>query len=105
MAIKITYNKQDYVLEYTRESVKQMENTGFNINQLGDKPANMMPMLFYGAFLAKNKGIKRKLVDEIYDNTPNRNELMDILGEMYADTLLTIIDGEQNEGNAIWEVM
>ena len=104
MAIKLTYEKQDYQLEYTRESVKTMEQTGFSFDEIDSKPATMIPMLFYGAFIAKHRGIKRKLVDKIYDNTPNKTELIGVLGEMYAETLSYLTESS-DEGNVKWEVM
>ena len=106
MAIKITYNKKEYQLEYTRESVKQMESTGFVIEEVTTKPATMIPALFYGAFMSKNKGIKRKLVDEIYDSLNDKIGLISALAEMYAETLQYLTEpSEDSEGNATWEVV
>lgn len=105
MEIKLTYNGVSYTLGFNRESVKQLESTGFKINEIADKPATMIPMLFYGAFAKNHKGIKRKLVDEIFDNINGKTELIQVLGESYAETLSTILESESNEGNAIWEVV
>mgnify|MGYP003308725464 CR=1 FL=1 len=60
--VTITYQKQQYVLEYSRNAVKQLEQQGFVIDQLGDKPMTMVPLLVYGAFIKNNKGIKLRIV-------------------------------------------
>ena len=70
--ITVTYNKQSYVLEYSRNAVKQLEQQGFVLDQVGDKPMTMLPLLVYGAFLKNHKGIKRGLVDEIYEHIADK---------------------------------
>jgi hypothetical protein len=113
MATKITvnYKKIDYILEYSRNAVKQMEQQGFVLDQIGDKPMTMIPMLVYGAFMKHNKGIKRSLVDEIYEHITDKvgdgeNGFINALLEMYAETVTTLTDNNSvDEGNAaIWKV-
>ena len=41
--ICIPYNGKKYSLEFTRSTVSAMEKIGFSINELGDKPATMIP--------------------------------------------------------------
>ena len=87
--ITVTYNKEEYVLEYSRNAVKQMEQQGFVLDQIGDKPMTMVPLLVYGAFMKHNKGIKRSLVDEIYEHISdkigdNENGFVQALLEMYG---------------------
>ena len=104
--IKLTHKGKEYRLEYTRQSVKQMESSGFVLEKLGDMPATMIELLFYGAFLSKNQGIKRKLVDEIYQSIERKTELINVLAEMYAETLQYLTEtSEDNEGNVTWEVV
>ena len=109
--ITVTYNKQSYDLEYSRNSVKAMEQQGFVLDQIGDKPMTMVPLLVYGAFMKNHKGIKRALVDEIYDHIIDRvgdgeNGFIQALLEMYADTVNTLTDNSSvDEGNAAtWTV-
>lgn len=114
MATKITvnYKKVDYVLEFSRNAVKQMEQQGFVLDQIGDKPMTMIPLLVYGAFQKHNKGIKRSLVDEIYEHitdkvAENESGFINALLEMYAETVTTLTDNSSvDEGNvASWKVM
>ena len=110
--ITVTYKKQDYILEFSRTTAKQIEDQGFVLDQLTDKPATMIPLLVYGAFMKNNRGIKRTLVDEIYDNivgkigSDGEEGFINTLGEMYAETVSSLM-GETvvDEGNAaIWKV-
>ena len=114
MATKITvnYNKHSYDLEYSRNAVKQMEQQGFVMDQISDKPMNMIPLLVYGAFMKNHKGIKRALVDEIYDHIvdkigDNGAGFIQTLLDMYAETVNVLTDnGSVDEGNvATWKVV
>ena len=43
--ITVTYKDKDYILEYSRSTAKQIEDNGFVLEQLTDKPATMIPLL------------------------------------------------------------
>ena len=109
--INVTYKKQAYNLEYSRNSVKQMEQQGFVLDQIGEKPMNMIPLLVYGAFMKNHKGIKRSLVDEIYEHITDKvgdgeTGFIQALLEMYAETVSTLTENASvDEGNvATWKV-
>lgn len=109
--ITITYQNTDYVLEFSRNSVKQMEQQGFVLDKISEQPMTMVPLLVYGAFTKNNKGIKRSLVDEIYEHITDKigdgeNGFIHALLEMYAETVNTLTDTEPvDEGNrAVWKV-
>ena len=110
--ITITYKNTEYDLEYSRTTAAQIEDQGFSLDQLTEKPVKMIPVLFYGAFLKHNRGIKRQLVDEIFENLVNKagdgdeNGIIAILAEMYAETVQTLTDSKAvDEGNAaVWKV-
>lgn len=110
--ITVTYKEEDYVLEFSRATAKAIEDQGFVLDQVGDKPATMIPLLVYGAFMKNNRGIKRKLVDEIYENLVKKvgeegeEGFINVLGEMYAESVSTLTDDKSiDEGNAAtWKV-
>lgn len=109
--ITVNYNKQTYTLEYSRNAVKQMEQQGFVLDQISDKPMTMMPLLVYGAFMMHHKGIKRALVDEIYAHISDKvgdgdDGFVQALLEMYAETVNTLTENKSvDEGNAAtWKV-
>ena len=102
--IVLNHEKKEYVLEYSRQSVKTMESQGFVLDEITSKPMSMIPLLFSGAFFKNCKGIKRSLVDEIYDGIADKTALMQALMEMYAETLSTLTD-ENVEGNVTWTMV
>lgn len=110
--INVTYKDKDYTLEYSRTTAAQIEEQGFVLDQITEKPVKMIPLLVYGAFLKHNRGIKRSLVDEIYENLVNKagdeetQGFIAVLAEMYAETVQTLTDTKPtDEGNkAVWTV-
>ena len=102
--ITLNYDDKKYELEYTRQSVRMMESQGFVIDQISSKPMTMIPMLFSGAFAKNHRGIKRALIDEILENVSDKAGLINALIEMYAETLSSLTDETENEGNAVWVV-
>ena len=105
--IHLTYDKKEYVLEYSRQSVKTMESQGFVLEELTAKPMTMSPLLFSGAFIKNHSGkdgVKRKVVDEIFEEISDKTALMEALMEMYTETLSTLTEGS-GEGNATWAMV
>lgn len=102
--INLTYDKKEYILEYNRQSVKTMESQGFVLEELTAKPMTMIPLLFNGAFIKNHRGIKRNLMDEIFEEIGDKTALMEALMEMYAETLGSLTDGN-GEGNATWAMV
>ena len=99
--IVLTYEKKEYVLEYNRQSVKQMEGQGFVLDEIATKPMTMIPMLFSGAFIKNCRGTKRAVIDAIYEGIADKTALMEALMELYAETLSTLTDSNE-EGNVTW---
>ena len=102
--ISLNYKEKDYTLEYNRQSVRMMESQGFVLEQISTKPVTMIPMMFSGAFIKNHKGMKRALIDEIYDEVADKSGLLNALMEMYAETLSSLTDEKEVEGNAVWVV-
>ena len=103
--ITLNYDEKDYTLEYNRQSVRMMESQGFVLEQISTKPVTMIPMMFQGAFIKNHRGLKRALIDEIYDEVADKSGLLNALMEMYAETLSSLTDEKEVEGNAIWAVV
>lgn len=104
--LNFEHNNKEYTLEYTRESVKQMEREGFVASDIVEKPMLTLPKLFAGAFKAHHRfDTKQKQIDEIFELFSNKQVLVEKLAEMYAEPMETLMDsGNIDEGNAIaWE--
>ena len=102
--IILTHDKMEYTLEYSRQSVKTMESQGFVLDELTSKPMNMIPKLFAGAFIKNHSGVKRRVIDEMFDNLVDKSGLFEALMEMYAETLSSLTES-QDEGNVTWAVV
>ncbi len=103
--IKIPSGDKKYVLEYTRKTASVMERSGFNLDELTDKPNTMIPMLFRGAFLANHKDTKESTIEKIYDGLTRKTALINELIDMYRATSETLLDDTplEDEGNPDWE--
>ena len=103
MKITIEFEGQDYILEYSRKSVRSMEGMGFELDKLSTHPMTQVPLLFHGGLMMHHRSLKRKEADEIYEQLENRDELLQTLVEMYGETISSLTD-TKNEGNATWKV-
>jgi hypothetical protein len=108
--IKFSYKGKDYVLEFTRKSIKQMERNGFRFNDEAiAQPVTFSEELFYGAFLANHKNVMRKTADEIYEQIADKGGLRERLMEMYSNTMTALFgesddeETEENENFIHWE--
>lgn len=100
--INFTYNDKHYSLEYTRETVKQMEASGFSINDISDRPATRIEQLWAGAFLANHRKVSSTVIKELYDKMKDKEKLLQKLTEMYNATLTYLMPDEDDEGNVEW---
>lgn len=101
--INFEYNGKHYCLEYTRDSIRSMEAAGFNPNDVGDKPAMSLEMLWAGAFIANHRNIGNNLIKSLYDKMKNKSLLFDKLKDMIAETYESLLaENEDDEGNVDW---
>ena len=102
--ISFEYKGKEYTLEYTRESVKQMQREGFVSHDIINKPMLALPQLFTGAFKAHHRfDVKQRDIDELFEQFKNKEALVEKLAEMYSEPMEAMMD-DPVEGNAIaWE--
>ncbi len=100
--ITFEYEKKQYVLEYTLRTAGQANEDGFILDELGEKPALMIPKLVYWAFVRHNKGITRKQTENIYAWITDKSGFITALAEMYAEAVNALVDDEESAGNANW---
>ena len=102
--IKLSYEGTEYTLEYTRKSIERMEDSGFILNDIRNKPMSTFPTLFAGAFLAHHKWTKAEIIDAIFNELPNKETFMEKLIDMYSEPVEALFDEpEPSEKNAQWE--
>ncbi|WP_314156382.1 DUF5055 domain-containing protein [Stomatobaculum longum] len=103
--LEFTYKGKDYVLEYTRKSVQEMEKRGFVAADADTKPMTVLPMMFEGAFLAHHRFEKKEVIDEIFSKMSDKENLIAKLAEMYNEPIMTLLDEpSEKEGNVNWTV-
>jgi hypothetical protein len=90
--IVFTYEDKEYTLEFTRRTVKQMEDEGFVAQDIDRKPMTLLPALFAGAFKAHHRFVKQDVIDKIYAGMPHKDELIGKLAEMYNDPIVTLME-------------
>ena len=101
--IGFTYEGKDYTLEFTRRTIKQMEDEGFVAKNIDDRPMTLLPALFAGAFKAHHRFVKQDVIDEIYSNMPNNDKLIEKLAEMYNEPILALMEEpEDSAKNVDW---
>lgn len=101
--LRFNFKNKEYVLEFTRRTVSDMERKGFIAENVEKKPMSTLPTLFEGAFLAHHRFEKKEVIDEIFSHMTNKDELIGKLAEMYNEPIMALLDEpEENEGNVSW---
>lgn len=104
--IQFTYKDVPYVLEYNRMAIKQMEASGFSLEEFTKKPMINVDIAFKGLFLKNHKRTNEKLIEEIYDKLGNRDQLIEKIGVMLTESYNSLLDDEENaEGNIVWDTV
>lgn len=90
--IRFSYEGIDYELFFTKQSVKSLENSGFELEAVKSKAMNAILDLFAASFDAKCRFTKRAKREEIYfklakskKDGDNEEGLIDRLIELYSE--------------------
>lgn len=101
--IKIGYGKENYTLEYDRESVEHMIENGLTIERIRDNPFSW-PDLFYGAFRKHHPFVARKTTDEMWKELPNKTDMVAGLANLFAEPINALVEEPKEQGNVTWEI-
>ena len=102
--LSFEFEGTQYTLAFTRRTVRLMEQNGFSPDMVTSKPAIGIPMLFKGAFIAKNKWVKDEVKDKIYGKLINKDELISKLLQMYSEPINAMFEEpEDDEKKVTWE--
>ena len=99
--IEFDYNGEHYVLEYSKATVRQLENSGFVLDDVTSRPVNLIPRLFAGAFLCHHRRVKEETVNEIYSHMGNRQLLLETLSEMFRNPAVELLEDPEDDGKNI----
>ena len=101
--LKFTFEDKEYVLEFTRRTVTEMEKKGFVAAEVENKPMSTLPALFEGAFLAHHRFEKKENIDKIFAKLTNKQELIGKLAEMYNEPIIALVEAPgESEGSVEW---
>ena len=102
--VSFEHEGKEYTLCFSRRTVEKLEKLGFEGGALDNKMMTMLPMFFWGAFLAKQPFMKKENTDKILPLFKNKEALYEKLSELYNEPMAALIDDPEDEGNAIaWE--
>ena len=65
--LKIRINDKDYTLEMTRDSIKWLEATGFNLEEFDRKPVTFYDLVWTSLFIANHKDVNPNLAIKLMD--------------------------------------
>lgn len=105
--IRFNFEGKNYVLGFNRKTVKQMENEGFNFDDMKVKPLTCVSDLFAGAFKMNHRFEKREVIERIHANIKDKDKITEKLVQMYSDTIKSLMaddDSEENENLIDWSV-
>ncbi len=94
-----TETDMDYVLEFSRETVRWAESRGFKLDDVSNFPMTKIYEFFWYAFRMHHKNISREKTDRIIDdwggieNIPDG--VLERLGQLYAAPFNTLKDDEE----------
>lgn len=104
--IAFVFEGKDYTLEFTKNSVKEMERRGFVASEVIEKPLSVLPDMFAGAFIANHRFTKRKVIDAIFLQIDNKAELVNSLAELYSCVIDDFVDELSKPKNGLpWKRM
>lgn len=100
--IKITSKTNvTYTLEFDRRSASIAERTfGFSAPDLMGGKVTYFPQLFQAAFMKHHPKIKPSVVQGLFEDAENKEELYEALTAMFIECVGTLMD-EPEEGNGI----
>jgi hypothetical protein len=102
--IKLSFEGKEYTLEYTRNTALALEQSGFVLSDVRNKPVSSLVTLFNGAFVANHRRLEGSVVEKIFDSLKDKEKLLAALVGMYDETVSSLMDSTDDEGNATWEM-
>ncbi|MBP5717873.1 MAG: DUF5055 domain-containing protein [Abditibacteriota bacterium] len=85
-----------YRLDFTRATAQGLENAGFVLEQMTQKPATMVPLMAEHAFKAYHS-LKPDAALSVFNRISNRRDVITALGEMYAETFTCFFTNDEEE--------
>lgn len=97
MAKQITFqdnNGKTWTLEFNRATAKEVQNRGFDSDQVLNRSLTMLPLLWEGAFLMHHRYEKKEVIDNLLEKMGDKQELFGKLSEMFNEPVETTLLNE-----------
>ena len=88
-----TYDGKDYTLEFTRKTVIETENMGFNAQYIDTKPITSLSILFRGAVLAHHRDTRVSEIDKIFESF-TKEGLLEALADLYYEPIKVLMEND-----------
>ena len=103
IVLRFKDTNQEYTLEFNRATVTLAEKRGFPLNPMNtevvmQRPAEIIPDLFYYSFLMHHKGMNRQITDKILfeDLGGMPSEMLERLITLHAQGYESLINTEED---------
>lgn len=109
MAKKVTVTdpttKQDYIIEFDRDSVVYAESIGFDVTKAATAYATDMVTLFRAGFHKNHPFVSKEVVYGIWDRVKDKQGLFGLLMDMFMVPYNALVDEPKDgdKGNVTWE--
>ena len=105
MTITIDYKGESYKLGFTRDSIKRMEDKGFDFSKAEQRQISSLFDLVEGAFRTYTPLITSEKIMEVWGALKGKDELYKALLEMFREPLIALNEPEEEQGNVSWKVV
>lgn len=105
MTITIDYKGESYKLGFTRDSIKRMEDKGFDFSKAEQRQISSLFDLVEGAFRTYTPKITSEKVMEVWGALKGKDELYRALFKMFREPLIVLNEPEEEQGNVSWKVV
>lgn len=104
MAITFEHKGTNYTLEFTRDAIKQMERSGFSIENAASQPVTSLLVLFKGAFIAHHPRTSQSTIDEIWDSLGDKDGIFEALANLYNEPIEAMMKEPEDSKKIAWKV-
>ena len=106
-AISFEWKDKTYTLAFTADSIKRMDQRGFNFADLESHILTAAEDLFIGSFEAYHKNVpvseRKEIFVEFANEDENGTELLEVLAELASEALEEIMN--PHKGNIKWRIV
>lgn len=102
--LKLKHGGKEYTLGFNRKAIELLEQQGYSITTMGEKPYSTMSALFAGAFYKNHRGMSVFEIEKIMEDIRDPDGMFEKITDMYQETIEhTFTAKGDEEKNGTWE--